>query len=100
MSKFSFDETMQRFDDMVTYMENIDAKNNVLFQQVCQEILRHSYSKLEFQNNLNTAITEITRAISAYVKPKKYTIVTAKSFRILNPQTAIVSYPVTDTDNV
>lgn len=81
-------------------MENVNAKNNVLFQQVCREILRHSYPKHTFQNTLNTTITEVTRAIFADTKSKKYKVVTAKSFRMLNPRTAIVSYPVKNPDDV
>ncbi|KFM15854.1 hypothetical protein SCCGRSA3_01946 [Marine Group I thaumarchaeote SCGC RSA3] len=95
MHELSFDKTTKRFDLIVLDMNDANKKNNLMFRRICKEVFQKSFSKIEFQNNLDAgakmAGVGIVSAIQmARGKYKEGSFV--KSFRKLNNQTSIVSY--------
>ena len=92
MGKFSIDETIKRFDLIVSDMNEANIKNDIMFRRTCKEIFQKSYSKIDLQNNLN-AVTKmaVVGVISAYKKAKgQYKKGSfAKSFVKLNSSSTI-----------
>jgi hypothetical protein len=102
MNRFSFDETINKLDLIVSEMKCADAKNDAMFRRICREIFQNSYSKLTEQNNLNTiSRMAIVGAVSAYKKYKgQYNEGSfAKSFRKLNSQSIAITYSNLDKVN-
>ncbi len=95
MGKLSFDETIKRFDLIVSDMNEADVKNDIMFRIICREIFQKSYSKLDLQNNLNVVTKmAVVGIISAYKKAKgQYNEGSlVKSFRKLNSQSVAITY--------
>jgi len=95
MHKLSFDETMKRFDQIVSDMNDVNKKNNTMFRRICKEIFQQSYSKLVFQNNLDISAKMLGVGIISVIKKARGQYITgsfAKSVKKLNHQTNVFTY--------
>ena len=95
MHELSFDKTVHGFDLIVSVMNDANKKNDTMFRRICKEVFQKSYSKLEFQNNLDVGAKMMGVGIASVIKKaqgryKKGSF--AKSFRKLNHQTNVVTY--------
>ena len=86
MSKLSFDDTLKRFDLIVSSRSETDKKNNLMYRRICKEVFKKSYSNFQFHNTINVGINfaaaGIVSAINSRRKNKKHSF--EKSFRKLN----------------
>lgn len=92
MSELSFDETIKKFDLIVSDMNNANKKNNLFFRRICKEVFQKSYYKLEFENNFDVGAKLAATGLASAIKKiqgryKKGSFV--KSFQKLNNQTNV-----------
>ena len=94
MSKLSFDDTLKRFDLIVSSRSETDKKNNLMYRRICKEVFKKSYSNFQFHNTINVGINfaaaGIVSAINSRRKNKKYSF--EKSFKKLNSQNHVITY--------
>ena len=94
MSKLSFDDTLKRFDLIVSSRSETDKKNNLMYRRICKEVFKKSYSNFQFHNTINVGINfaaaGIVSAINSRRKNKKHSF--EKSFRKLNSQNHVITY--------
>ncbi|PBO84224.1 MAG: hypothetical protein COA77_10490 [Thaumarchaeota archaeon] len=94
MSKLSFDDTLRRFDLIVSNRSETDKKNNLMYRRICREVFKKLYSNFQFHNTINVGVNfaaaGIVSAINSKRKNKKYSF--AKSFRKLNSKNYVITY--------
>jgi len=95
MHKLSFDETMKRFDLIVSDMNDANKKNNTMFRRICKEVFQKSYAEFRIQNNLNiggkmagTGIVSVIQKARGQYKEGSF----VKSFKKLNHKTSVFTY--------
>jgi len=95
MHKLSFDETMGRFDLIVSDMNDVNKKNDAMFRKICKEVFQKSYTKLKLKNNLDAGSKMLGIGIASVIKmaSKRYEKgFFEKSIQKLNHQDNIPSY--------
>lgn len=95
MCELSFDKTVNGFDLIVSVMNDANKKNDIMFRRICKEVFQKSFSKIEFQNNLDAGAKMVGVGIASAIQMargryKKGSF--TKSFRKLNHQTNVVTY--------
>ena len=95
MRELSFDETVNGFDLIISVMNDANKKNDIMFRRICKEVFQKSFSKIEFQNNLDAGAKMVGVGIASAIQMargryKKGSF--TKSFRKLNHQTNVVTY--------
>ena len=95
MGELSFDKTIDRFDLIISDMNDADKKNNLMFRRVCKEVFQKSYSKLEIKNNLNigkkmaaVGVSSAIKIVQRRYKKGSFTKLSKK----LNHQTNVFTY--------
>ena len=95
MSKLSFDDTLRRFDLIVSSRSETDKKNNLMYRRICKEVFKKSYSNFQFHNTINVGINfaaaGIVSAINSVRGRNKENSFT-KLFRKLNSQNHDITY--------
>ena len=95
MGKLSFDETIKRFDLIVSNMNDANKKNNAMFRKICKEVFQKSYTKLKLQNNLGSGVKMLGIGIASVIKMASNRYEKGffeKSVQKLNYQDNILSY--------
>lgn len=102
MSKLSFDDTLRRFDLIVSSRSETDKKNNLMYRRICREVFKKSYSNFQFHNTINVGVNlaaaGIVSAISS-VRGRNKENSFVKSFRKLNSQNHVITYSDLDEIN-
>ena len=101
MNKLSFDDTLRRFDLIVSSRNDTDKKNNLMYRRICKEVFKKSYSNFQFHNTINVGVNfaaaGIVSTINIRRKNKKYSF--TKSFKKLNSQNHVITYSDLNTIN-
>ena len=95
MRELSFDKTVNGFYLIVLVMNDANKKNDIMFRRICKEVFQKSFSKIEFQNNLDAGTKMVGVGIASAIQMargryKKGSF--TKSFRKLNHQTHVITY--------
>lgn len=102
MSKLSFDDTLRRFDLIISSRSETDKKNNLMYRRICREVFKKSYSNFQFHNTINVGVNlaaaGIVSAISS-VRGRNKENSFVKSFRKLNSQNHVITYSDLDEIN-
>ena len=95
MRKLSFDDTLRKFDLIISSRSETDKKNNLMYRRICREVFKKSYSNLQFHNTINVGVNlaaaTIVSAINS-VRGRNKENSFAKSFRKLNSQNHDITY--------
>jgi len=68
MYDLSFDKTLKGFDMIVSIMNEADKKNDLMFREICKEVIKKSYSKLEIHTTLNIGGNIVGVGIGSAIK--------------------------------
>ncbi len=95
MHKLSFDKTIERFDLIISDMNDAERENNLMFRRICKEIFQKAYSDIQFQKHQDIIDKKFHMGITCIIKNarghyKKSSL--RKSFRKLNSQNHVITY--------